>query len=201
MTAIFDLDGTLVDSSQVLGNAINHVRNYLDLPPLPISEIIEQINNPECHYANYFYNIEQVEPIHEDIFKEYYSANHNKELELFHGIPEMLKELKQNGIKLAIATNAYREPTIEVLENLNLIKYFDTIATFDDVREGKPSPKMLYKVIDDLQSKKPIFIGDSQRDLLASQNANIEFILVDFVNKKSSIEELSNSIKEYLIET
>ena len=194
MTAIFDLDGTLVDSSKVLANAINYVREYLNLPPLPKKEIIEQINNPKCHYANYFYNLDNIEPIHEELFKDYYSKNHDKELEVFSGIEKMLNNLKSKNIKLALATNAYRDSTIDVLNHLNMNKYFDTIVTFNDVKNPKPAPDMLYKATKDLNSKKAIFIGDSQRDLLASKSANIEFILVDFINNKSNVAELENKI-------
>ncbi len=200
MTAIFDLDGTLVDSSKVLSGAINRVREELNLPSLPSSEIIREINNPNCNYAQYFYETDDILSIHEDIFKNYYFENYDKELELFIGVEEMLRNLKSNNIKLAIATNAYREPTIKVLEHLNLIGYFDTITCWDDVKRGKPSPDMLFKVLNDLNSKKSIFIGDSQRDYLASKEANIEFILVDFVNRVDNIKDVEKKINYYLKE-
>jgi len=199
MTVIFDLDGTLVDSSLVLSGAINYVRNYLGLKSLPKAEIIEQINNPECNFAEYFYGLKEITSKHEELFKEYYYANHDTQLELFSGVEQMLQELKSSKIKIALATNAYRDSTTKVLNYLNLIGYFDTIACWDDVKSGKPSPDMLYKVIKNLNSKKAIFIGDSQRDLLASKAANIEFILVDFVNQIDNTKDLTKKIKNYLL--
>ncbi|NPA28103.1 MAG: HAD family hydrolase [Epsilonproteobacteria bacterium] len=199
MVAIFDLDGTLVDSSNTLANAINYVRAKLNLPPLPKDEILYHINNPNTNLAKYFYEKENIEPIYEKWFKEYYSKNHNRELELFDGVDLMLKELKDSGVKLALATNGYRDSTLEALSYLNLKEHFDKIMTFEDVKNPKPAPDMLLKILKELNlpNSKAIFIGDSQRDYLASKEADIEFIGVDFINKKSSANDVKEAIKEY----
>ncbi len=199
MTAIFDLDGTLIDSSNVLANAINYVRSHFKLKPLPKEYIIEQINNPNSNWSQSFYNIPYATNTHELLFKEYYAKNHDKELILFDGIGDMLKNLKVSSIKLAVATNGYRDSTIRALTHLKIKDYFDEVVTYEDVSKPKPSPDMIFEVINRLNSKRAIFIGDSQRDLLASKAANVEFILVDFVNKKSSVKAIEQSIKEYLV--
>jgi phosphoglycolate phosphatase len=199
MLAIFDMDGTLADSSVVLTNAINYVRAKLGLKPLSQEVILEQINNPECDLARFFYGLSEITPKHEEWFKEYYSANHDRELVLFNGIKEMLDILKNDGIKLAVATNAYRSSTIEALKHLNIYNYFDAIICYDDVKEGKPAPDMLIKLLDYFKEdrKNAIFVGDSQRDYLASKAAKIEFILVDFANKKDNPIDVAKKIKEY----
>ena len=199
MLAIFDMDGTLTDSSVVLANSINYVRSKLNLEPLSKELVIEQINNPQCNLAEFFYNLDKIEPIHEEWFKEYYSAHHDIDLELFDSILEMLKELKSKNIKLSIATNAYRDSTILALKHLKIYDLFDYIICYDDVKEGKPSPEMLLKLLDIAKEKREnaIFIGDSQRDYLASKAANIEFILVDFVNKKDNPLDVAKKIEEY----
>ena len=199
MLAIFDMDGTLANSSIVLANSINYVRAKLDLEPLDKDLIIEQINNPNCDLARFFYNLDRIEPIHEEWFKEYYSAHHDINLELFEGIEDMLVQLKSNNIKLAVATNAYRDSTILALKHLKIYDYFDFIICYDDVDEGKPSPKMLLKLLELAKERREnsIFIGDSQRDYLAGKAANIEFILVDFVNKKDNPLDIAKKIEEY----
>ncbi len=121
MVAIFDLDGTLVDSSITLANAVNYVRGKLNLPPLPKDEILEKINDPYGDIAYNLYGVREIEPIYEEWFKEYYSKNHSKELVLFDGIRELLETLKRKGLKLAIATNGYRDSTIEALKHLNIL--------------------------------------------------------------------------------
>ncbi len=199
MLVIFDMDGTLTESSTLLANSINYVRSKLNLERLSKDIIIEQINNPDCNMAEFFYNLNEIEPIHEEWFSYYYSNNHDKEQELFNGVVDMLKRLKQKDIKLAIATNAYKESAIETLTYLKIIDYFDEIVGFNDVKEGKPSPLMLNKIVSTL-NKKPsdvIFIGDSSRDKLAAKSANIEFIGVDFRYVKADFSKVVSKIEEY----
>jgi phosphoglycolate phosphatase len=199
MLAIFDMDGTLADSSVVLANAINYVRSKYALKPLPKDEIIYQINNPECNYAEYFYNKKHISKQDEEWFQEYYSKYHNRDLVLFDGIKEMLARLKSKGIKLAVATNAYRVSTLEALQHLEIESFFDEIVSFDDIGEPKPSPAMLFWLLNrcKVSNKESIFVGDSQRDYLASKAANIEFVMVDFVNKKTNPMQVAKKIEEF----
>lgn len=182
MLVIFDMDGTLVDSSKALVNAINYVRSKLCLKPLDGSIIMDAIVNPHSNMAKQFYELEEIEPIHEEWFKEYYSANHDKELILYDGVEQMLQKLSQSGATLALATNAYRESTIQALKHLKIDSYFDDIICFDDVKNGKPAPDMLYLLMhrNRVPVNKTVFIGDSDRDKLAAKEANIEFLQVDF---------------------
>jgi len=141
---IFDMDGTLVDSSRTIANSINHVRKNLNLDSMEQSVIIEKINDTTINPAEYFYGHTNFKPDHEKWFSEYYSQNHEKEIRLYDGIYEMLIELKARGAKLAVATNAYRVSALESLGYLNLRELFDVIVCADDVRKAKPYPDMLY---------------------------------------------------------
>jgi len=193
------MDGTLVDSSTTLTNAINYVRAKLNLEPLDSAVVLEQINNPNCDLAKFFYNVSTIEPIHEQWFKEYYSANHDKELVLFDGVEQMLQELQKSNIKLAIATNAYRASTQEALRHLQIDRYFDDIICYDEVERGKPAPDMLHILLERnrVTPNSSIFVGDSDRDYLASKEAGIKFIRVAFANNNPTPDEVSQEIKRY----
>jgi phosphoglycolate phosphatase len=160
---------------------------------------MEQINNSNLDLGESFYGVNEITDKHEEWFKEYYSAHHDKDLRLFNGIKEMLDILKNRDIKLAVATNAYRVSTIEALKHLKIYDYFDYIISYDDVKEGKPAPDMLLKLLEKTKHKREdaIFIGDSQRDYLASKAAGIKFILVDFVNRKDNPLDIAKKIEEY----
>jgi phosphoglycolate phosphatase len=179
---IFDMDGTLVDSSLAIANAINFVRSRLGLPLLPREEIVSRINDPHLNAAEYFYETDHFEVRHEEWFSEYYSAHHQEELRLYPGIRELLEWLRRRGCLLAVATNAYRRSTLETLEHLKIRDYFDAVASYDDVERGKPAPDMLLKILDELRvsAKEALFIGDGPRDQMAAEAAGIEFILVQW---------------------
>ena len=179
---IFDMDGTLVNSSITIANAINYVRQNLDLSPMEQKHILRLVNDHTINPAKVFYEREAFEPKHEKWFTEYYTNNHENELELYDGIKELLEELKEKDHILALATNAYRGSTIESLTHLDIHDYFDGIACYDDVSNGKPHPDMLYKLLDELNQLKEhsIFIGDGPRDEVASKKAEIPYIMVDW---------------------
>ena len=179
---IFDMDGTLVNSSLTIANAINYVRKNLGFEPMDQREILRMVNDHTLNPAKTFYHAQSFDADHERWFSEYYTKNHENELVLYDGIKEMLETLKDEGHALAVATNAYRGSTIESLTHLNVYEYFDAIACYDDVEKGKPYPDMLHKILDELDhsNDRSIFIGDGPRDEMASKNADIPYIMVDW---------------------
>ncbi|HSR74566.1 MAG TPA: HAD family hydrolase [Sulfurovum sp.] len=179
---IFDMDGTLVNSSITIANAINYVRKNLGFEPMEQEHILRLVNDHTINPAQTFYHAKSFDRDHERWFSEYYTKNHANELVLYTGIKELLETLKERGHSLAVATNAYRISAIESLTYLDVHHLFDAIACYDDVPRGKPHPDMLHKVLDDLShgSHEALFIGDGPRDELASKSAEIDYIMVDW---------------------
>ena len=179
---IFDMDGTLVNSSLTIANAINYVRKNLGFEAMEQAHILRHVNEPDIHPAQFFYHTNVFDADHERWFSEYYTKNHENELVLYAGIKEMLESLKDKGHTLGVATNAYRGSTIESLTHLDVYDLFDGIACYDDVAQGKPHPDMLHKLLDELEhnSHESLFIGDGPRDEIASQRAEIDYIMVDW---------------------
>lgn len=179
---IFDMDGTLVNSSITIANAINYVRKNLGFEPMEREYILHLVNDHTVNPAQTFYHAKSFEADHERWFSEYYTKNHENELVLYEGIKELLHTLKQRGHRLGIATNAYRGSTIESLTHLEIYDLFDGIACYDDVAQGKPHPDMLHKLLNELEHKnhEAVFIGDGPRDAMASKRAEIDYIMVDW---------------------
>ena len=179
---IFDMDGTLVNSSITIANAINYVRKHLGFEPMDEEHILRLVNDHTINPAQTFYHAKAFDADHERWFSEYYTKNHESELVLYKGIKELLIALKEQEKSLAVATNAYRGSTIESLTHLEVFDLFDGIACYDDVLQGKPHPDMLYKLLDELDFKEEeaIFIGDGPRDEMAAKEAKINYIMVDW---------------------
>lgn len=200
---IFDMDGTLVNSSLTIAKAINYVRKNLGFEPMVEVEILKHVNDPDIDPAQYFYHAKAFDKDHEKWFSEYYSKNHDKELELYVGIKELLMNLHDKGYKLAVATNAYRRSTLESLGHLDILELFDAIGCYDDVAQGKPHPDMLFKVLHELDcsAKESIFIGDGPRDEMAAKSANMDYIMVDwgFTEHEDAVRSV-DALKELLFE-
>ena len=179
---IFDMDGTLVNSSITIAKAINYVRKNLGFEPMDEEHILRLVNDHTINPAQTFYHAKVFDTDHEKWFSEYYTKNHESELVLYKGIKELLIALKEQGKSLAVATNAYRGSTIESLTHLEVFDLFDGIACYDDVLQGKPHPDMLYKLLDELNFKEEeaIFIGDGPRDEMAAKEAKMDYIMVEW---------------------
>ena len=179
---IFDMDGTLQDSSPAIANAINFVRQRLGLPPMDREQIIHKVNDPHLNAAEYFYETDHFQVRHEEWFSEYYSRHHEEEIRLYDGILGLLTWLRECRCLLAVATNAYRRSTLESLEHLKIREFFDAVVSYDDVPRGKPAPDMLLKVLEELGvlPEEAIFVGDGPRDEMASEAAGIDFLRVEW---------------------
>jgi phosphoglycolate phosphatase len=205
---IFDMDGTLVDSSLTLARAINSVRKNLGLKSMDEKHILSKVNEVNLNPAQYFYETKNFTAQHEEWFASYYTQNHEKELRLYEGVGEFLDELREKGYLLALATNAYRVSALQSLSYLKITEKFSAVACHDDVAEGKPSPLMLYKILEelDIKNSETIFIGDGERDELASKNANIDYIMVSWGfsehenNNKKTIVHNIKKLKEKILE-
>jgi len=195
---IFDMDGTLVNSSITIANAINYVRKNLGFEPMDTEDILSKVNDHTINPAQVFYHTKAFDAEHEKWFSQYYSQNHKEELVLYQGIKELIYALKDKGHLLAVATNAHRNSTLKSLGHLEILELFDSVVCHDDVPQSKPHPDMLIKLLKelDVRAEETLFIGDGPRDEISSKRANIEYIMVDWgftehEDAVRSVEELS----------
>jgi HAD superfamily hydrolase (TIGR01549 family) len=174
---IFDVDGTLTSTHELICAAFNHVTSKY---------INKKLTNEEV-FALYG-------PTEDTILKEWFGNNHSGAMEdyykfykdehhlaeVYPGIKEILKSIKEKNIPLGIFTGKGRRTTLITLEVLGLDKYFDLIVTGDDVKNHKPSGEGITKFIDEfgLNKDKVLMIGDSAGDIKASREAGVKIASV-----------------------
>jgi phosphoglycolate phosphatase len=187
---IFDMDGTLIDSSKLLANTINYVRQNLGLHKMEDETILKAINDESVNAPMFFYESEFFEDFHTEFFNEYYQAHYKTDSRLYPGAKELLEKLNKTH-KISLATNAYKKSAYTILFALGIEHYFDIIICGDEVQKPKPHPQMLDMIIEFYEDDKDRFllVGDSTRDELCAKNAGIDSILVEwgFSEHKNSI--------------
>ncbi len=178
---IFDMDGTLIDSSDVISNSINHVRHKLGLRPLIKEDILKVVNDIHTPSPLYFYESEEFLPEHITWFQDYYTLHHEDEVKAYDGVIEMLQRLQEKK-SIALATNAYRISALQILKHLDMEKYFQIIVCGDDVKRSKPYPDMIEKIMSHFNSHKErvVVVGDSVKDKESASRAGVKSILVNF---------------------
>ena len=198
------MDGTLINSGDVITNTINFVRQNIGLENIPKDIMLKQLNNPDINSSEFFYGTSEFTSEQTELFTKYYDENCTKDIKLYDGIYDLLDKLSKKYI-LSVATNASSRFAKQMLKSLDIYKYFKYVIGHDMVQKPKPSAQMILKTLDklDIKQQNAILIGDSKKDKLAAKNANIKFIFVnwgftkDDENAVYNISELEETIYEY----
>ncbi len=103
---------------------------------------------------------------------EIYIENHARFLELFPGVIETLEFLSKTGVHLGIISDIDTELLIRTLRYKNILKYFDSITTSEEVGVGKPNPRIFEVALSKsgLKPEECVYIGNSIRnDVIGSK--------------------------------
>ena len=175
---IFDCDGVLFDSKQANIRFYNSIRAHFGLPPMSKEE--EDYVHVHTAYESVKYIFRNF-PHLQDVAQKYrvekdYSP-FIKYMKMEPGLRELLKKLKSAGLGLAVATN--RSNTIgPVLEHFGLNGFFDIVISSLDVKNVKPHPESLYKILDffRISNREAVYVGDSEVDYKMAKAGGVIFI-------------------------
>ena len=172
---LFDMDGVLIDSYEAWYCIFNKTLSHFQGRTISREEFNKKVWAQDFHTTSKeYFKVELKEILAYFItLKEILS----KKAKVFPGIKRLLAKLKKRGIMLAVVTNTNKIIAESILKKLDLFAYFDIIIGGDEVKNGKPEPDMLLLALNklNLKNSQVIFIGDSEWDKLAAQNAKIRF--------------------------
>ncbi len=200
---IFDMDGTLIDSSEAMRKSVNFVRKELGLPPVSKKFLELHINKPDENLPMIFYGTKTFQPLHRELFREHYLKEATKYISLYEGVEELLNFLKERA-KLFVATNAHSDFAENMLGFLEIKDYFELIVGSNHVKNTKPSSEMVDFISNrrNLNKKEAVLIGDSTKDMLCADSAGIDFWYAKWGYSKFDCKTLSFDtpieIKNYL---
>jgi phosphoglycolate phosphatase len=175
---IFDLDGTLLDTTDDLGAALNHVLTKHGLPT-----VTKEIYSPaisdgvkallEVGFGPLLANYD-VEILRQDLL-DYYANNIAVHTECFIGIPDLIDKLITQGIKVGIMTNKPTFLTRPLISKIAALSKIEVVVCGDTLEEAKPSPKPLLFAANQLgiDAQNCIYVGDAERDIQAAKAADM----------------------------
>ena len=179
---IFDLDGTLLDSSPDVFNAANYVlqRRNMSTSLVAVRAALASGSAEWMRDLLKSMGMALSEEEYQEIRKEflqYYRLHPMVDSEVFAGVETCLQKLKSLGVKLAVCTNKPSKLTALVLKQAGLAEYFEVVVAADDVVAKKPDPLHLHETIKRLGTEKVVMIGDSRADILAADAAGVPSLL------------------------
>ena len=208
-TILFDLDGTLINSEKkffesfryVISSKYNYNITYKEYEANELNQNANLINTLKSK------KIIVENELNDNIMNEVYLEYEKKFSDLLDENEvilnfELLKQLKNKGLKLALVSTSRRKFIDMLLKKLNIENLFEVIIAREDVQNLKPSPDAYNMALNllNVSSDCCIAFEDSQRGIAASIGANIKTIQVsDFANKKTDGVEICEKLSRILL--
>ncbi len=175
--AVFDLDGTLVDSAPDLHAALDRLMAGRGLPGFVRAEVVAMIGDGAKVLVERALAARD-QPFDQpalDAFLEDYGANAAVETAPFAGIREVVAGLVRDGWRLAVCTNKPVSPAITLLRDLGLADHFAAIGGGDSYPTRKPDPAHLLATLQDAggRASDAVMIGDHHNDMAAASGAGV----------------------------
>jgi len=183
--AIFDMDGTLVDSTRAICDTIRYMRAHMGFGGTLSDEfIMTAINDPRLDWRRELYGECEITPAIRELFEVKFRENYLKSAVLYDGIDAMLRALQGEGVRIALATNAPDAMVCDVLAHLGVRELFDIIIGSSANVAYKPDPAMVHLCNQracelfgvDLAALRPVYIGNSNKDKWACERAGVPYI-------------------------
>ena len=151
-TCLFDLDGTLIDSTDLITSAFAHTFRTHRRPEPPDDVLRAGFGTPlRTQLKTFARDAEEVEAM-AVTYREFHRENHDELLRPFAGVREQIATLHERGVKLAIVTSKGREAARLGLLHCGLLEYFDVLVTPADVTACKPDPAPVLAALEELDA-------------------------------------------------
>ena len=179
---IFDWDGTLMDSTSTIVSSIQSACADLGLP-VPDNQRASWVIGLSLDRALNHVAPDLPEndlPLFVDRYKHHFFQR-DRQMPLFDGVPDMLGQLREQRVKLAVATGKGRAGLDRVLATSRLESYFDFTRCADE-SFGKPNPAMLHDIMTHLglDARRVLMVGDTTHDVQMAHNAGVDSIAVSY---------------------
>lgn len=198
-TLLFDLDGTLIDTNELILSSFKHVfDNYLPDYAYTQEDLFKCIG-PTLHHTFSTLDPQRCDEL-TDAYRAWNISHHDDYVSAFPQVVETIKQLHTAGYQLAIVTSKRRDVVLMGLDLCGLTEYFDVVVTFDDVTNHKPQPDALHLALSQFETVgKALMIGDNYHDIDGAKNAGIDSVGVAWAVKGR--EYIASFEPTYIIET
>lgn len=172
-TVLFDLDGTIIDTNDLIINSFLHVmEGWEHSAPWTREQIIPHMGGTLEQQFRTFSGQEDVAEYIKG-YRAYNDIHLEAMVNPFPYVNEVVEALHQAGIVMGVVTTKIRPSTLKTLERFDLTKYMKSIVTVTDVTHPKPHAEPVLKAIKELNADpaKTLMIGDSPVDIQSAKNA------------------------------
>lgn len=177
---VFDLDGTLLNTISDLGASTNYALKAHGYPEHPMTAYNYMVGNGVRKLMERAAPDAGPEKIDELLktFREHYDEHCTDTTRPYPGIVDLLNELTEKGVAVAVASNKYQRATDKIISQLFPdVKFAAVMGQIED-RPTKPDPSIVFAVLNEHPTPKAqvLYIGDSAVDIETARRACVESV-------------------------
>ncbi len=206
---IFDMDGTLMDSSEAIGVGVAHSLSSIGIDGVAVKDVRRWIGRPLLEIYQYYINERKLDYAMDDdrlaklveVYREGHDAHFPSGVKIYPGTRERLQQLRRAGSGLAVATTKYEEAAVYVMDGMGMTDAVDTVCGTDPGRPVKPDPYVIQLALNRLGAdpRRTLVVGDTKADILAGRAAGCDTAGVTCgFGAKKDLEELE---PDYLLDS
>ena len=174
-TVLFDLDGTLIDSIELILNSARYAFEKLDRECPPDSEWTAGIGIPLFTMFGRYAKDAADQAALIAAYREYQLANHDRLIRCYDDVVDTVAILSASGHELGIVTSKSEALAMRGLAHVGLARFMDTVVGCDSSTRHKPDPEPVQIALHrlDCAPENAVFVGDSVHDILAGNAAGV----------------------------
>ena len=202
---IFDLDGTLTDTLESLAFSVNETMKEIGMPQITEDQCRQFVGNgakvliEKTLRAAGDENLDRFEEAFE-VYGRIFDDNCTYKVKPYDGIPEMLHQMKERGMKLGVLSNKPDRQAVHVVSEIFGTDTFDIVQGQKEGIPRKPDPAAALSIAGQfgISPKEAIYIGDSEVDAATGKAAGMDTILVSWGFRPK--EELREAAPEWIVD-
>lgn len=178
-TVLFDLDGTLTDPGLGITNSVAYALKKYGIEVSYREKLYSFIGPPLKDSFKKYYGFSDEKAMEAIMYyREYFKDKGIFENEVYDGIKELLRRVKESGRKIVLATSKPEEFALRILEHFELTEFFDVVAGASmDEKRNKKGDVIKYALEKGcLTPEDAVMIGDREHDVLGAQENGIDTI-------------------------
>jgi pyrophosphatase PpaX len=174
-TALFDLDGTLIDSIRLILDSYHHTLTQHNLPARTDEEWLRGVGTPlHVQFSEWRESPETLEAMIAT-YREYNLKHHDRMVTVYPGVLAAIREIKAVGIQTGLVTSKNRHGALRGLTLTGLEALMDVLVCADEVTNPKPHPEPVEKAVALLGADPAatVYVGDSIHDMHSGRAAGV----------------------------
>jgi pyrophosphatase PpaX len=173
---LFDIDGTLLDTTEFILQATEHTLQSHGFTPPPRPNISKLVGKKFGEYYETLCGVKENQHL-QNAHRQFQLANMHLAVP-FPGTLRVLRILRKRGFRMSAVSTRSRITTLQTLEISGVSPFMDAVISLEDVSEPKPHPEPLLKALEQMKIKPEdaIMVGDSHFDIEAGKRAQTQTV-------------------------